>query len=119
MKYYIIAGESSGDLHASNLMKAIKQQDAEARFRCWGGNRMEAQGGLLVKHYRDLAFMGYVEVLLNLRTILGNLRLCKQDIIHDNPDVLILVDYPGFNLRMAKFANLCHPLCRRYLPWQP
>ena len=104
MKYYIIAGEASGDLHASNLMKNLKLHDSEADFRCWGGDRMAAQGGVLVKHYRDLAFMGFLEVLLNLRTIMGNLRKCKQDLLEYAPDVLILVDYPGFNLRIAKFA---------------
>ena len=102
MKYYIIAGEASGDLHASNLMKEL--QDAEADFQCWGGDLMEAQGARLVKHYRDLAFMGFVEVLLNIRTILRNMKFCKQDILEYKPDVIILVDYPGFNLRIAKFA---------------
>lgn len=104
MRYYIIAGEASGDLHASNLMKGLKVRDAEANFRCWGGGLMQAQGGELVKHYRDLAFMGFAEVLMNIRTILRNMKFCKQDIIAYRPDVLILVDYPGFNLRMAKFA---------------
>jgi len=106
MKYYIIAGESSGDLHASNLMKEIRLKDPEAEFRCWGGDRMAKQGGEIVKHYRDLAFMGFIRVLLNLRTILGNLKYCKEDILKYNPDALILVDYPGFNLRIAKFAHL-------------
>ena len=105
MKYYIIAGEASGDLHASNLMKAIKQKDAGAEFRFWGGDLMRQQGGSLVKHYRDLAFMGFAEVIMNLRTILGNISFCKKDIISWNPDVLILVDYPGFNLRIAEFAH--------------
>ena len=105
MKYYLIAGEASGDLHASNLMKAIKQNDARADFRFWGGDLMQAQGGELVKQYRDLAFMGFVEVLLNLKTILGNISFCKKDIESWNPDVLVLVDYPGFNLRIAKFAH--------------
>ena len=105
MKYYIIAGEASGDLHASNLMKAIKQKDTRAEFRFWGGDLMQAQGGELVKHYHDLAFMGFVEVLLNLKTILGNISFCKKDIESWNPDVLVLVDYPGFNLRIAKFAH--------------
>ena len=104
MKYYIIAGEASGDLHASNLMKELKERDGDADFRCWGGDLMSAQGGQLVKHYRELAFMGFVEVLLNLRTILRNMKFCKQDILKYKPDVLILVDYPGFNLRIAKFA---------------
>ncbi len=105
MKYYIIAGEASGDLHASNLMKEINLRDKNAHFRCWGGDMMQEQGGILVKHYRDLAFMGFIEVLLNLRTILKNLKLCKKDILQYHPDVLILVDYPGFNLRMAEFAH--------------
>jgi len=104
MRYYIIAGEASGDLHASNLMKELKHRDEEADFRCWGGDLMSARGGHLVKHYRDLAFMGFVEVLLNIRTILRNMKFCKQDLIEYKPDVLILVDYPGFNLRIAKFA---------------
>ncbi len=105
MKYYIIAGEASGDLHASNLMKALKEQDGKAIFRCWGGDLMEAQGGELVKHYRDLAFMGFLEVLLNIRTIMRNLKFCREDIMSWQPDVLILIDYPGFNLRMAEFAS--------------
>ncbi len=105
MKYYIIAGEASGDLHASNLMKELKNEDAQAQFRCWGGDLMRNQGGELVKHYRDLAFMGFVEVLMNLRTILQNLSICKKDLLEYMPDVLILVDYPGFNLRIAEFAH--------------
>lgn len=106
MKFYIIAGEASGDLHGSNLMKALKAQHANVQFRCWGGNLMEAQGGTIVKHYRDLAFMGFVEVLANLRTILGNIRFCKDDILNYQPDAIILVDYPGFNLRIAEFAKI-------------
>jgi lipid-A-disaccharide synthase len=105
MKYYIIAGEASGDLHASNLMKELKVLDPLAQFRCWGGDLMQAAGGELVKHYRSLAFMGFTEVLLNLRTILSNLSFCKKNISEFKPDVLILVDYPGFNLRVAKFAH--------------
>lgn len=105
MKYYIIAGEASGDLHASNLMKAIKQKDQNADFRFWGGDLMQKQGGTLVKHYRDLAFMGFLEVVQNLKTILNNIKVCKKDIQEYKPDVLILVDYPGFNLRIAKFAK--------------
>ncbi len=105
MKYYIIAGEASGDLHGSNLMKALKQEDAQAQFRIWGGDRMEAAGGKLIKHYRDLAFMGFWEVLINLRTILGNIKFCKKDILAYQPDVLILIDYPGFNLRIANWAQ--------------
>ncbi|KAA0129198.1 lipid-A-disaccharide synthase [Chryseobacterium sp. SN22] len=105
MKYYIIAGEASGDLHGSNLMKALKQKDPAAEFRFWGGDLMAKQGGTLVKHYRDLAFMGFLEVAMNLRTILNNIKFCKEDIRNNKPDVLILVDYPGFNLRIAKFAK--------------
>ena len=105
MKYYIIAGEASGDVHAANLIRSIMQKDANAVFRAWGGDRMEAQGAEIVKHYRDLAFMGFVEVLLNIRTISRNISFCKKDILAFNPDVLILVDYPGFNLRIAEFAH--------------
>lgn len=105
MKYYIIAGEASGDLHGSNLMKALKQKDQDADFRFWGGDLMAKQGGIMVKHYRDLAFMGFLEVAMNLRTILNNIKFCKEDIKNNKPDVLILVDYPGFNLRIAKFAK--------------
>lgn len=105
MKYYIIAGEASGDLHGSNLMKGLKAEDQAADFRIWGGDLMEAQGGQLVKHYRDLAFMGFWEVLKNIRTILGNIKMCKRDILTYQPDVLILIDYPGFNLRIAKWAK--------------
>ncbi|WP_294323698.1 lipid-A-disaccharide synthase [uncultured Chryseobacterium sp.] len=105
MKYYIIAGEASGDLHGSNLMKALKQKDPAAEFRFWGGDLMAKQGGTQVKHYRDLAFMGFLEVAMNLRTILNNIKFCKEDIRNHKPDVLILVDYPGFNLRIAKFAK--------------
>lgn len=105
MKYYIIAGEASGDLHGANLMKALRQEDVTANFRVWGGDLMEAADGVLVKHYRDLAFMGFVEVVKNLRTILRNIAFCKKDILGYQPDVLILVDYPGFNLRIAKWAK--------------
>ncbi|KGE85742.1 MAG: lipid-A-disaccharide synthase [Phaeodactylibacter xiamenensis] len=105
MKYYIIAGEASGDLHGSNLMKGLKAEDEKADFRIWGGDLMEAEGGQLVKHYRDLAFMGFWEVLKNIRTILGNIKMCKRDILTYQPDVLILIDYPGFNLRIAKWAK--------------
>ena len=105
MKYYLIAGEASGDLHASNLMKALKEEDGTAVFRCWGGDKMEAAGGHLVKHYRELAFMGFVEVLKNLSTIRQNIRFCKEDIQAFQPDVLILIDYSGFNLRIAKWAK--------------
>jgi lipid-A-disaccharide synthase len=105
MKYYIIAGEASGDLHGSNLIREIRKNDASAHIRCWGGDKMKAQGGDLVKHYRELAFMGFTEVLMNLRTIFRNLALCKKDIGEFKPDVLILVDYPGFNLRIARWAK--------------
>lgn len=105
MKYYIIAGEASGDLHASNLIKSLKEKDTNAAFRCWGGDLMEEAGGIIVKHYRDLAFMGFAEVIANLRTILKNIKFCKEDILKYEPDVLILVDYPGFNLRIAEFAK--------------
>ncbi len=106
MKYYLIAGEASGDLHASNLMQAIKEQDDNAEFRFFGGDLMQQVGGTLVKHYRELAFMGFIPVLLNLRTILRNLEVCKKDILKFSPDVVILVDYPGFNLKIAKYLNL-------------
>ena len=106
MKYYIIAGEASGDLHASNLMKSLKKKDPDAEFRFWGGDlMMEVAGSDPVKHYRDLAFMGFLEVAKNLRTIFRNIKLCKADIRNYSPDVLILVDYPGFNLRIAEFAK--------------
>jgi lipid-A-disaccharide synthase len=105
MKYYIIAGEASGDLHGSNLIKELKKIDHSANIRCWGGDKMQAAGGELVKHYRDLAFMGFTEVLMNLRTIFKNLAFCKEDILQYKPDTLILIDYPGFNLRIAKWAK--------------
>lgn len=105
MKYYIIVGEASGDLHASNMMKSLKKIDPNAEFRFWGGDLMQAQGGILVKHYKDLAFMGFAEVLMNLRTILNNIAFCKKDLLNFQPDKLILVDYPGFNMRIAEFAK--------------
>jgi lipid-A-disaccharide synthase len=105
MKYYIIAGEASGDLHGSNLIKAILNNDPSAAIQCWGGDLMQKAGGKLVKHYRSLAFMGFVEVLLNLRIILSNISFCKKDITEFEPDVLICIDYPGFNLRIAKWAK--------------
>lgn len=105
MKYYIIAGEASGDLHASNLMRALKNTDSNAEFRFWGGDLMQEQGGTMVKHYRELAFMGFVEVLFNLKTILRNISFCKEDILKFKPDALIFIDYPGFNLRIAKWAK--------------
>lgn len=105
MNYYVIAGEASGDLHAANLIKALKNQEPDATFRAWGGDRMASQGADVVKHYKDLAFMGFTEVIMNLRTIFNNLKFCKEDILSFHPDVLILVDYPGFNLRIAKWAH--------------
>ncbi|MEI7897595.1 MAG: lipid-A-disaccharide synthase [bacterium] len=105
MRYYLIAGEASGDLHASNLMRELKSLDSAATFRAWGGDLMEHQGAELVKHYRDLAFMGFQEVVSHLPAILNNFRFCEKDLLGYRPDVLILVDYPGFNLRMAKFAK--------------
>ena len=105
MKYYIIAGEASGDLHASNMMRHLKQLDSNFEFRCWGGDLMKNQGGTIVKHYKDLAFMGIVEVARNISTILNNMKFCKADILSYQPDALVLVDYPGFNLRIAKFAK--------------
>lgn len=105
MKYYIIAGEASGDLHASNLMKALKERDPQADFRCWGGDLMEQTGGDIVKHYKELAFMGFFEVITHLNEILRNFKICQTDILLYEPDAVILVDYPGFNLRMAKFAK--------------
>jgi lipid-A-disaccharide synthase len=105
MKYYIIAGEASGDLHGSNLITALKNLDTSASIRCWGGDKMQQAGAELVKHYRDLAFMGFTEVLMNLRTIFKNLAFCKDDILKNRPDTLILIDYPGFNLRIAKWAK--------------
>jgi lipid-A-disaccharide synthase len=105
MKYYIIAGEASGDLHASNLMKSLKQIDKEADFRFFGGDLMQSVGGVLVKHYRELAYMGFLPVVLNLKTILSNLRLCKNDLLAYKPDAVILIDYPGFNLKIARFVK--------------
>ena len=105
MKYYIIAGEASGDLHASNLVAEIKKKDKKAEFRGCGGDLMKAQGVELLKHYRTMAYMGFVEVAVNLRKVLGNIAQCKKDIVEYHPDVVILVDYPGFNLRIADFAH--------------
>ncbi|MFK7001755.1 lipid-A-disaccharide synthase [Flavobacterium oreochromis] len=105
MKYYIIAGEASGDLHGANLMKALYSEDPNAEIRFWGGDLMQAVGGVLVKHYRDLAFMGFVEVVMNLNTIFKNLKLCKTDISDFKPDAIIFIDYPGFNMRIAKWAK--------------
>ena len=105
MKYYIITGEASGDLHASNLARYLQKYDSEARIRAWGGELLEKQGAEVIKNYKDLAFMGFVEVALNLKTIMANIRFCKQDILLYQPDIVILVDYPGFNLRIAKFLS--------------
>ena len=115
MKYYIIAGEASGDLHGSNLMKAILAKDPTAEIRFWGGDLMQSVGGTLVKHYRDLAFMGFAEVIMNLRTILGNISVCKKDILQFQPDTLIYIDYPGFNMRIAKWAKKLGILNQYYI----
>lgn len=105
MKYYIIAGEASGDLHASNLIRAIKKEDENASFRAWGGDLMQAAGADVVKHYKELAFMGFAEVIMNLKTILGNIKNCKKDIQAYKPDAIILIDYPGFNMRIGAFVK--------------
>ena len=105
MKYYIIAGEASGDLHGSNLVASIRQKDPAAKIRAWGGEKMRRNGANVVKNYHDLAFMGFVEVVMNLQTILKNIKYCKKDITEFKPDALILIDYPGFNLRIAKWAK--------------
>lgn len=105
MRYYLIVGEASGDLHASNLMSALKNKDKDAEFRFYGGDKMKAVGGTLVKHYKEMAYMGFIPVMMHLRTILRNMSLCKKDIMAWNPDVVILVDYPGFNLDIAKFLK--------------
>ena len=115
MRYYIIAGEASGDLHASNLMKAFKEKDLEAEFRYWGGDLMKEQGGTLVRHYKDTAVMGLWDVLMNLNSIKKNFKLCQNDILDFKPDVLILVDYAGFNLRIAKFAHKHNILTYYYI----
>jgi lipid-A-disaccharide synthase len=105
MKYYIISGEQSGDMHAANLVASLKKKDENADFRAWGGDRLKAEGVTLVKHIRDLAFMGFWEVIINLATVLRNISFCKKDILEFSPDALILVDYPGFNFRIAEFAK--------------
>lgn len=105
MKVYIIAGEASGDLHAADLLRELKAMHPDLQARAWGGDLLKAQGATIVKHYKDLAFMGFTEVLLNLRTILRNINFCKKDILEFKPDAIILVDYPGFNLRIAEFAK--------------
>lgn len=123
MRYYLIAGEASGDLHGSNLIQAIKQKEPQAEIRCWGGDKMEAAGAKLVKHYRELAFMGFVEVIRHLPKILKNLKTCKQDISEFNPDVLVLIDYPGFNLRIASWAKhaefkVCYYISPQIWAWK-
>lgn len=105
MRYYLIAGEASGDLHGAKLVEALKARDFTAEIRAWGGDLMQSAGADVVKHYRELAFMGFVEVVTNLRTILGNLKRCQEDIDNFGPDRLVLIDYPGFNLRIAKWAK--------------
>lgn len=115
MKYYIIAGEASGDLHGANLMKALYLEDPKAEIRFWGGDLMQTVGGTLVKHYKVLAFMGFIEVLFNLRTILNNIQIAKKDILEFQPDVLIFIDYPGFNLRIAKWAKLLNLKTHYYI----
>ncbi|MFC3562211.1 lipid-A-disaccharide synthase [Pedobacter jamesrossensis] len=122
MKYYLVAGEASGDLHGANLMKALKEEDTEPVFRYFGGDKMQAEGGELVKHYADMAFMGFTEVLLNLRTIFKNLKACKADILAWKPDVLILIDFPGFNLKIAEFAKangikVCYYISPKVWAW--
>lgn len=122
MKYYLIAGEASGDLHGANLMKALKVEDANAEFRYFGGDKMQAEGGQLVKHYADMAFMGFTEVLLNLRTIFRNLKACKADLLAYQPAVLILIDFPGFNLKIAEFAKaqgirVCYYISPKVWAW--
>ncbi len=122
MKYYLIAGEASGDLHGANLMKALKMEDQSADFRYFGGDKMQAEGGLLVKHYADMAFMGFTEVVLNLPTILKNMKFCKADVIAYQPDALVLIDFPGFNLKIAEFAKkrgikVCYYISPKIWAW--
>lgn len=122
MKYYLVAGEASGDLHGANLMKALKIEDPAPEFRFFGGDKMRAEGGELVKHYAEMAFMGFTEVLLNLNTIFKNLKACKKDILTYQPDVLILIDFPGFNLKIADFAKengikVCYYISPKVWAW--
>ncbi len=122
MKYYLIAGEASGDLHGANLMKALKERDSEADFRFFGGDLMKAEGGVIVKHIADMAFMGFIEVVTNLNTILKNLKFCKEDIAAWQPDVLVLIDFPGFNLKIAEFAKkkgllVCYYISPKVWAW--
>lgn len=124
MKYFLIAGEASGDLHGSNLMASIKKQDKDAEFCFFGGDLMQAQGGNLLKHYREMAFMGFIPVLLNLRTILRNMKTCEQAILEYKPDTVILIDYPGFNLKIAKFVKqhttipVCYYISPKVWAWK-
>ena len=122
MKYYLVAGEASGDLHGANLMKALKERDAGAGFRFFGGDLMQAEGGTIVKHFADMAFMGFFEVVANLGTIFKNLKFCKEDIAAFQPDVLILIDFPGFNLKIAAFAKknnllVCYYISPKVWAW--
>jgi lipid-A-disaccharide synthase len=122
MKYYLVAGEASGDLHGANLMKALKNEDPDAEFRYFGGDKMKQEGGTLVKHYADMAFMGFTEVVMNLNTILKNMKRCKEDIAAYQPDVLILIDFPGFNLKIAAFAKaqgirVCYYISPKVWAW--
>lgn len=122
MRYYLVAGEASGDLHGANLMKALKAEDENADFRYYGGNKMQAEGGVLDKHYSEMAFMGFTEVLLNLRTILKNMKACKAAILTYRPDVLVLIDFPGFNLKIAEFAKangikVCYYISPKVWAW--
>jgi lipid-A-disaccharide synthase len=122
MKYYLVAGEASGDLHGANLMKALKQQDPQAEFRFFGGDLMKAEGGELIKHYSEMAYMGIVEVVFNIRTILRNMETCKKDILAWQPDALVLIDFPGFNLKIAEFAKkngvlVCYYISPKVWAW--
>jgi lipid-A-disaccharide synthase len=122
MRYYIISGEASGDMHGSRLIREIKKKDVNAVFRCWGGELMQNEGAEVVKYYKDLAFMGFIEVIKNIRTILNNISFCKKDIISFNPDIVILIDYPGFNLRIAKIVkkygyNVCYYITPQIWAW--
>lgn len=122
MRYYLIAGEASGDLHGANLMKALKEEDPEAEFRYYGGDKMLAEGGTLVKHYAEMAFMGFTEVVMNLRTILRNMKACKADVLSYQPDALVLIDFPGFNLKIAEFAKkkglkVCYYISPKVWAW--
>jgi len=122
MKYYLVAGEASGDLHGANLMKALKEKDPQAEFRFFGGDLMLAEGGMLVQHFSTMAYMGFVEVALNLRTILSNMRTCKRDIASWKPDVVILIDFPGFNMKIAEFAKargllVCYYISPKVWAW--